>query len=168
MASLNYASSYDDVSDDSQSPPKGQDSREITPEQSQGELIIVSETNARSSKSAPAALQTGSLDDYTLLLQEHNLASPQKPVTPITPFHKQTTKQKTVHFETEPEFFEPTSRARKKSLDLKARLYDRPQDAQVFQAARQGQQNGQQNGHTDSMKNKQVCFCFYTFCAHVE
>ncbi|XP_063958044.1 dynein axonemal heavy chain 6-like isoform X2 [Lytechinus pictus] len=150
MASLNYTSSYDDTSDDSQSPLKGRSSREESP-QSQGELIIVSETDARSSKSAPAALQTGSLDDYSLLLQEHNLSSPQKPVTPTTPVTKPTTKQKTVHFETEPEFFEPTSRARKKSLDLKARLYDRPQDAQVFQTMRQGQQNG----HTNALKNKQ-------------
>ena len=41
--------------------------------------------------------------------------------------------QRTVKFARSPQYAPPSTAATKRGLDLKARLYDRPQDAQVFQ-----------------------------------
>ena len=155
MESTYYTTSDETTNQDESPSPQhnGRDSHIATP-QSQGELIIVSEANARGAKSAPAALQAGSEDDYTLLLHQTPV-SPQKLVTPVSrgsPGKPPFSKQKTVHFETEPEFIEPSSMARRKGLDLKARLYDRPQDAQVFQTVRKAKQDR----HREHSPNKPV------------
>ena len=44
--------------------------------------------------------------------------------------------QRTVKFANSPQYAPPPTAAQKRGLDLKARLYDRPQDAQVFQTIR--------------------------------
>ncbi|XP_038073413.1 dynein heavy chain 6, axonemal-like isoform X3 [Patiria miniata] len=112
---------------------------DISP-QNVSELFVTPNTGSRPAQSAPATLQTTPFDAISAAFLES--ASPPAHLLPSTdeeePLSRQngTTTSKTVKFAGTPQYFQATIAAQRRGLDLKARLYDRPQDAQVYQTIR--------------------------------
>ncbi|XP_022090728.1 dynein heavy chain 6, axonemal-like isoform X2 [Acanthaster planci] len=109
---------------------------DISP-QNVSELFVTPNTGSRPAQSAPATLQTTPFDAISAAFLES--ASPPVHLLPgpdEEPPSRQNGAAKTVTFAGTPQYFQATKAAQRRGLDLKARLYDRPQDAQVYQTIR--------------------------------
>lgn len=110
--------------------------------------------DARPAQSAPAGLTSSSWNHSPVLPSTPpkdgrngsanssiRNASPHRTINGMESGAQRTVKlesgaQRTVKFANSPQYAPPPTAAQKRGLDLKARLYDRPQDAQVFQTIR--------------------------------
>lgn len=102
--------------------------------------------NDRTAKSAPAAIHVPLNDGIT--------GPPPTRASPKGDLHspkEETNPRKTVKFSSSPDYIQLSSAAQRKGLDLKSRLYDRPQDAQVFRMMRPSSSSS-----VTSIRTKQV------------
>lgn len=118
-----------------------------TSPQAHSELFATPYTGSRPAQSAPATTyQTTPFDAISAAFLDST--SPPVNLLPSTADELPSRTSKTVKFADSPQYFQATKAAQKRGLDLKARLYDRPQDAQVYRTIRPtGEQNKKaQNG----------------------
>ncbi|XP_071789676.1 dynein axonemal heavy chain 6-like isoform X2 [Asterias amurensis] len=116
------------------------------------ELFATPYTSSRPAQSAPATYQTTPFDNISAAFLDST--SPAVNLLPSPADELPSRTSKTVKFADTPQYFQATKAAQKRGLDLKARLYDRPQDAQVYRTIRptgeqsKKAQNGV-NGHSN-------------------
>ena len=98
------------------------------------ELFATPYTSSRPAQSAPATYQTTPFDNISAAFLDST--SPAVNLLPSPADELPSRTSKTVKFADTPQYFQATKAAQKRGLDLKARLYDRPQDAQVYRTIR--------------------------------